>query len=100
MDTKENWTQVEDIGPSARKWFAMAFDRNRNRLVLFGGLTAAGPSGDTWEWDGQDWTQVADKGPQARVLHAMAFDSSKNVVTLLGGQAQPAGHAQPITVKM
>jgi len=89
-----NWTQVEDIGPSARKWFAMAYDRNRNRLVLFGGLTASGASGETWEWDGQDWTQVSETGPQARVLHAMAFDSSKNVVTLFGGQLQAADPAQ------
>lgn len=83
----ENWTQVEDIGPSARKWFAAAYDRNRKRLVLFGGLTASGAaSGETWEWDGQDWTQVSETGPPARVLHAMAFDSSKNVVTLFGGE--------------
>lgn len=82
----DNWTQVDDIGPSPRKWFAMAHDRNRKRLVLFGGLTADGPSSETWEWDGQDWTQVSESGPPARVLHAMAFDSSKNVVTLFGGQ--------------
>jgi len=84
----ENWTQVQDIGPSARKWFAMAYDRNRNRLVLFGGLTASAASGETWEWDGQDWTQVSETGPTARVLHAMGFDSSKNVVTLFGGRLQ------------
>jgi len=82
----ENWTQMDDIGPSARKWFAMAYDRTRKRNVLFGGETANGASGETWEWDGEDWTQVADTGPQARVSHAMAFDSSKNTVTLFGGQ--------------
>jgi Galactose oxidase, central domain len=83
-----NWTQVEDIGPSARRRFAVAYDRNRNRLVLFGGFTASGPSGETWEWDGQEWTQVSETGPQERTLHAMAFDSSKNVVTLFGGQLE------------
>ncbi len=68
----------------------MAYDRNRNRLVLFGGLAAAGASGETWEWDGQDWTQVSETGPPARFLHGMAFDSSKNVVTLFGGQTDSA----------
>ena len=88
----ESWTQVEDIGPSARKWFAMAYDRTRHRLVLFGGLTAAGAaSRESWEWEGEEWTQVSETGPQARVLHAMAFDSSKNVVTLNGGLLRRAG---------
>jgi hypothetical protein len=84
----DNWTQVNDIGPSPRHMLAMAFDRKRNRLVLFGGLTGSAGMGDTWEWDGQDWTQVSETGPKARILHAMVFDSSKNVVTLYGGQLQ------------
>src|SRR5438105_909887 len=63
----------------------MAYDRNRSRIVLFGGAFAPGASGETWEWDGQNWTQVAETGPPARLQHAMAFDSSKNVVTLFGG---------------
>jgi len=82
----ENWTQVDDMGPSARNCLAVAYDRNRDRLVLFGGITGNVASGETWEWDGQDWTQVSETGPQPRILHAMAFDSSKNVVTLFGGQ--------------
>ena len=45
----ENWTQVDDIGPSARKWLAFAYDSSRNRAVLFGGLSEDGPSGETWE---------------------------------------------------
>ncbi len=90
----DNWTQLNDIGPSPRQMFAMAFDRNRNRLVLFGGLTGSASSGETWEWDGQNWTQVSETGPKARILHAMAFDSSKNLVTLYGGQLQQGDPAQ------
>ena len=86
-----NWTQVADIGPPPRQNFAMAFDRNRNRLVLFGGVDGnAALLGDTWEWDGQNWTQVADIGPAPRQSLAMAFDSSKNVVTFYGGQSAQA----------
>jgi hypothetical protein len=82
----DDWTQVDDMGPSPRLSFAMAYDRNRGRLVLFGGQDPSNAfSGETWEWDGQDWTQASDMGPQPRVRHAMAFDSSKNTVTLFGG---------------
>jgi hypothetical protein len=86
-----NWTETANIGPAPRGSFAMAYDRNRSRLVLFGGISTNTIFGDTWEWDGQDWTQVSESGPSLRSLHAMAFDSSKNVVTLFGGQSQPLG---------
>jgi hypothetical protein len=63
----------------------MAHDSARGRTVLFGGQTAAGLSGDTWEWDGENWTQVADTGPRKRSGHAMAFDSTRGRVVLFGG---------------
>ena len=53
------WTQRQDIGPSARWSHSMAYDSDRQRTVLFGGLSAFGPLddpnlpdnllGDTWE---------------------------------------------------
>src|SRR5262245_66106604 len=54
------WTQVPVTGPSARAP-AMAYDSQRGRTVLFGGLTLfrAPPLGDTWEWDGSTWVQLA-----------------------------------------
>jgi len=66
------WTQRADFGPSARSASAMAYDSNRSRTVLFGGVgntpqNAAVPFfGDTWEWDGSFWTQMQDIGPAAR----------------------------------
>jgi hypothetical protein len=66
---------MDDMGPSARSSLAVAYDRNRDRLVLFGGLTANGPSGETWEWDGQYWTQLSETGPQARILHCASPQS-------------------------
>jgi hypothetical protein len=48
-----HWTLRQDIGPGPRSQHAMAFDSGRERLVLFGGLLAAGSQGtirnDTWE---------------------------------------------------
>jgi hypothetical protein len=45
------WTQRQDMGPSAWYGHAVAYDSQRDRVVLFGGY-AYGPqgySGDTWE---------------------------------------------------
>src|SRR5262245_40547835 len=66
----------------------MAFDSARNRVVLFGGESAAAALiGDTWEWDGQEWTQQEDTGPAARKVRAMAYDSVRNRMVLFGGDA-------------
>ena len=63
----------------------MAYDAARERIVLFGGQAAAGPFGDTWEWDGQGWTQVEDTGPSARQAHAMTHDVDPSRILLFGG---------------
>jgi hypothetical protein len=52
-----HWTARQDMGPGPRVFHAMAFDRNRSRVVLFGGSpvpinaegAAASTRGDTWE---------------------------------------------------
>jgi hypothetical protein len=45
------WEQLEDMGPSPRQGAAMAYDRDRDRMVLFGGTTfkPGGDCRDTWE---------------------------------------------------
>jgi hypothetical protein len=45
------WEQLEDIGPSPRQGAAMAYDRERDRMVLFGGTNfrPGGDCRDTWE---------------------------------------------------
>jgi hypothetical protein len=54
------WRRLATTGPSQRIVSAMAYDAQRQRVVLFGG---AGPGGeppfdshaDVWEWDGTRW---------------------------------------------
>ena len=82
----EDWTQLDDTGPSARSAHAMVFHSARGRAVLFGGNALTGFLNDTWEWDGQAWTQLADTGPSPRYQHAMAFDLVHKQVVLFGGQ--------------
>ena len=86
------WTQIEDIGPSARFGHAMTYDTVRSRSILFGGsLLIGGASGsvnDTWEWNGEFWTQMANSGPAARQDHALCFDSVRQTALLFGGLSE------------
>jgi hypothetical protein len=79
------WQQRSNTGPSARFLHSMAYDSARRVTVLFGGNTAAGYNGETWEWNGDTWTQRTAPGPAARAGAAMTFDSNRNVVVLFGG---------------
>lgn len=84
-----NWRQIDVQRPSARAEASMAYDRNRKRLVLFGGYRSENGKrvrlGDTWEWDGRSWTQMDAGGPSARNGAAMAYDTDRRRVVLFGG---------------
>ena len=79
------------ISPPARSEAAIAYDPNRNRVVLFGGYRFAADGqrleryGDTWEFDGEKWEQLAATGPDARSGAAMFYDNDNKQVVLLGG---------------
>ena len=52
------WSQRSPVhSPSPRACACLAFDANRQRVVLFGGRDTQ-LLDDTWEWDGTDWTLV------------------------------------------
>ncbi len=74
--------------PPASYGHAIAFDRNRDRLVLFGGWTPTGRSNETYEYDvvNQIWhnPQPAIR-PAARYYHGMAYDSVRGRTVLYGG---------------
>ncbi len=84
-----NWAPVAMTGtvPGARHFHAMAYDSQRGKTVLFGGVNNGSLFNDTWEWDGSTWAQVSLSGtvPGARHLHAMAYDSSRGKTVLFGG---------------
>jgi hypothetical protein len=56
----ERWVQMPGAQPDGpRINAAMAYDRDRDRVVLFGGEGLAGGSfSDTWEWDGANWIKA------------------------------------------
>src|SRR5688572_2097258 len=90
-----HWRQGTDSSIGARDHIAMAYDRSRDRTVLFGGAVfprIAGPwASDTWEWDGAVWRRVAIDGPVGRIT-TMAYDARRGEVVLFGGHGdgQPA----------
>ena len=85
------WPQVpiwkeQSPAPAGARSPAMSFDSQRGVAVMFGGLTEnAGPSAQTWEWDGNRWSRAVSSGPSGRYGHAMAYDSQRDVTVLFGG---------------
>lgn len=86
-----NWTQFNPTTkPLGRQNSALAYDANRQRMVMFGGWTNNTTPGsrlsDTWEWNGKDWTLVnTTTSPTPRDGHAMAYDSKRGVTVLTAG---------------
>ncbi len=78
---------VDGEAPDARSFFAAAYDDRRDVVVLHGGETVAGASGETWEWDGRQWHGFGDDGPGARGASAMVFDPATGQSVLYGGSA-------------
>lgn len=89
-----NWMhRATAVSPSGRTAFGFAFDRDRGRAVLFGGLSHNGfvgglHNGETWEYDGTNWFQrFPTHAPSARHSQAMFYDPVRKVVTLYGGDS-------------
>ncbi|HEX6810519.1 MAG TPA: hypothetical protein VF384_02745 [Planctomycetota bacterium] len=81
------WQQLAPANsPSPRSGAAIAFDRARNVVVLFGGDNYSATFDDTWLWDGVDWSQPSPAHrPPPRYNHTMAFDPISNRVLMCGG---------------
>lgn len=72
--------------PSPRSYPAMAYDSVSRKIVLFGGLGAAGNLNDTWTFDGRTWHKLnTPVAPPIRNGATMAFDSPTNKLVMFGG---------------
>ncbi len=78
--------------PTGRNGHGLAYDSQRDRLVLFGGgwIPPSDPlyvcRNDTWEHDGVEWTEVTPQiSPRARRFLAMAYDAARGRLVLFGG---------------
>jgi len=84
----KDWTQIRtEISPPARSRGAMAYDKTRGMVILFGGWNDLGKSlGDTWGWDGNTWTKFCSScNPPPRGCFDMFYDPSRKQVVLYGG---------------
>lgn len=86
----ENWTRVTSAeNPSARSFAGMAYDRARDRVVLYGGNTVDATSGattalfDTWEFDGTNWTRVNNDATKVN-KPLLAYDPVASQIYMVG----------------
>jgi hypothetical protein len=85
----DDWTRIESVeNPEPRQVPAMAYDRARGRVMLYGGNRLAADQTsfttleDTWEFDGTQWKKIAE-GPKI-AKPVMAYDATRNEMLLLG----------------
>ncbi len=72
-------THPSRLPPRANE--AVAYDPERNRLVVHGGSDLPD---ETWEWDHQVWRPMSASGPGARGHHAMSYDAVRKQMVLFG----------------
>lgn len=91
----DDWQRVEIQTPPGRQFADMAYDRVRDRVVLFGGyrFTADGktidPLYDTWEFDGESWTEVQGTGNGPKVdKPLLTYDAARDMTLLVGIDAE------------
>lgn len=86
----KTWSQqFPATSPSARRT-TLAFDRNSNTMVLFGGDNGATYYNDTWTWDGINWTQQSSTySPPPRTMGAMVWDPYMQGTIYFGGISSP-----------
>jgi cysteine-rich repeat protein len=83
------WEQLAPVtSPPPRYEHAMAYDRDRDVVILFGGRNDTQPLGDTWQWDGSTWQQLSPAAsPGSRFNHVMAYDAARGRIVLYGGMS-------------
>jgi hypothetical protein len=83
---QDSWKDVSPtLGPGPRYQHAMAYDSDRNRVVLFGGRTKQGTFNDTWEFDGQRWLRVntPNSPPNVSQDPEMVYDCHRRKMVMI-----------------
>ena len=93
-----NWTKrPAPVRPPPRNAQGMAYDVQRERMVMFGGQDPTWRKfNDTWEWEGVSgtWTQqFPTMSPSARELGELVYDSRRSLTLLSGGRPKTNGDA-------
>ncbi|MFB3787309.1 MAG: M56 family metallopeptidase [bacterium] len=85
------WTRIETPeSPVQRQGYAMVYDPERGKAVMFGGFNGnfRYMLNETWEWDGEAWREIpiprADR-PEERFLMSMVYDTARKKIVMYGG---------------
>ena len=76
-------------GPPARAYAPMAYDSQRQRVVVFGGSMSSGSLTDTWEWNGSAWTQKNPVGNPGQFAAGFVYDNHRGVMVTRTNVANP-----------
>jgi hypothetical protein len=86
-----------DGNPTARYGHAMAYDKSRKKVVMWGGNQSSGTDQDVWEWNGTSWDRVVatdpenDLNPVLARYGRMTYDSVGKGILLYGGTKVSVG---------
>jgi hypothetical protein len=88
--TGDYWRQLAPAGPlpEARTRHGAIYDAARQRLIVFGGVSAGGLLDDVWTVTaGQAWSRFEPAGtpPPGMAGHAAAYDPSRDRMLVFGG---------------
>ena len=91
-------TAVPALNPSARAYVSMAYDKESDRVIMFGGQTGnyrdpANYNGETWVYNvaANKWTQMKPpSGPTRRCCAELVYDAESDRVLLFGGGDETA----------
>jgi len=82
-----HWQRVTEGGPLRRILGGVAYDEQRNVLVLYGGrpIALGTCNRETWEWDSQVWTHKEVQPPTACDHVKMVYDMATGESILFSG---------------
>jgi hypothetical protein len=73
------WSQRATSGPPARFHQNLAYDRARQRVILYGGFILPNTElRDIWEWDGTTWRNATVATPAGEISLGSFFDEKSN----------------------
>ncbi len=95
------WQEVSSSQkPNGRYSYAMAYDSDEEKIILFGGIDGFGHyADDTWAYNvnTQEWTKIDTNGPCGRQHHTMVYDTANKEVILFGGKDEKHSYRETWT---
>jgi len=89
VEESNQFLQLEVTGPLGRFDYALCYDIERKKVVLYGGVLNSYPetiyTNDTWKYDGNIWKKISTEGPSTRRGAKMVYHAELKAIFLFGG---------------